>query len=157
DEGGGRVSPMVEVAPADLELRGGEVRLKGVPQMKRTLGDVAHALSGVPGFALPGNIAPGLAAATDFRPPELTFSNGTPLVEAEVDPETGGVRLTRYVVVHACGRMINPMMVEGQVHGAIVTGIGARRLARMRYDETGKPLTVSFADYLLPTVDVVPP
>src|SRR5262245_9578632 len=106
------VSTMLEVAPDDLELRGGEVRVKGVPQMKRTLGEVAHALSGVPGFALPGNIAPGLAAATYFQPPSLTYSNGTHVVEAEVDPETGGVRLTRYVVVHDCGRMINPMMVE---------------------------------------------
>jgi aerobic carbon-monoxide dehydrogenase large subunit len=151
------VSTMLEVAPDDLELRGGEVRVKGVPQMKRTLGEVAHALSGVPGFALPGNIAPGLAAATDFQPPALTYSNGTHVVEAEVDPETGGVRLTRYVVVHDCGRMINPMMVEGQVHGAVVHGIGSTLLEWMRYDETGQPLTVSLADYLLPTVDVVPP
>ena len=151
------VSTMLEVAPDDLELRDGEVRVKGVPQMKRTLGEVAHALSGVPGFALPGNIAPGLAAATDFQPPALTYSNGTHVVEAEVDPETGGVRLTRYVVVHDCGRMINPMMVEGQVQGAVVHGIGSTLLEWMRYDETGQPLTVSFADYLLPTVDVVPP
>src|SRR5262249_28872743 len=104
------VSSMLEVAPDDLEFRDGEVRVKGVPQMKRTLGEIAHALSGVPGFALPGNIAPGLAAATDFQPPALTYSNGTHVVEAEVDPETGGVRLTRYVVVHDCGRMINPMI-----------------------------------------------
>ena len=79
------------------------------------------------------------------------------MVEAEVDPETGGVRLTRYVVVHDCGRMINPMMVEGQVHGAVVHGIGSTLLEWMRNDETGQPLTVSLADYLLPTVDVVPP
>jgi aerobic carbon-monoxide dehydrogenase large subunit len=151
------VSTLLEVAPGDLELRDGEVRVKGVPQMKRTLGEIAHALSGVPGFALPGNIAPGLAAATDFQPPALTYSNGTHVVEAEVDPETGGVRLTRYVVVHDCGRMINPMMVEGQVHGAVVHGIGSTLLEWMRYDETGQPLTVSFADYLLPTVDVAPP
>jgi aerobic carbon-monoxide dehydrogenase large subunit len=151
------VSTMLEVAPDDLELCDGEVRVKGVPQMKRTLGEVAHALSGVPGFALPSNVAPGLAAATDFQPPALTYSNGTHVVEAEVDPETGGVRLTRYVVVHDCGRMINPMMVEGQVYGAVVHGIGSTLLEWMRYDETGQPLTVSFADYLLPTVDVVPP
>jgi aerobic carbon-monoxide dehydrogenase large subunit len=102
-------------------------------------------------------MAPGLAAATDFLPPALTYSNGTHVVEAEVDPETGGVRLTRYVVVHDCGRMINPMMVDGQVYGAVVHGIGSTLLEWMRYDETGQPLTVSFADYLLPTVDVVPP
>src|SRR4029077_705590 len=140
----------------DLELIDGEVRLKGVPQMKRTLAEVAHALSGVPGFALPGNMAPGLAAAADFQPPALTYTNGAHVVEAEVDGETGGVRLTRYVIVHDCGRMINPMMVEGQVHGAVVPGIGATLLEWMRYDSGGQPLTVTFADYLLPTVDVVP-
>ena len=80
--------------------------------MKRTLAEVAHALSGVPGFALPGNMAPGLAAAADFQPPALTYTNGAHVVEAEVDGETGAVRLTRYVIVHDCGHMINPMMVE---------------------------------------------
>jgi carbon-monoxide dehydrogenase large subunit len=150
------VSTMLEVAADDLELIDGDVRLKGVPQMKRTLAEVAHALSGVPGFALPGNMAPGLAAAADFQPPALTYTNGAHVVEAEVDGETGGVRLTRYVIVHDCGRMINPMMVEGQVHGAVVHGIGATLLEWMRYDPGGQPLTVTFADYLLPTVDVVP-
>jgi carbon-monoxide dehydrogenase large subunit len=150
------VATMLECAAEDLELVDGEVRIKGVPQMKRTLAEVAHALSGVPGFALPGNLAPGLAAASDFQPPALTYTNGTHVVEAEVDGETGGVRLTRYVVVHDCGRMINPMMVEGQVHGAVVHGIGATLLEWMQYDAGGQPLTVTLADYLLPSVDVVP-
>jgi carbon-monoxide dehydrogenase large subunit len=88
----------------------------------------------VPGFALPGNMAPGLAAAADFQPPALTYTNGAHVVEAEVDSETGGVRLTRYVIVHDCGRMINPMMVEGQVHGAVVHGIGATLLEWMLYE-----------------------
>ena len=108
------------------------------------------------GFALPANVTPGLAAATDFQPPALTYTNGTHLVEAEVDPETGQVRLTRYVVVHDCGRMINPLLVEGQIHGAVAHGIGATLLEWMRYDEHGQPLTVTFADYLLPTSDAVP-
>jgi carbon-monoxide dehydrogenase large subunit len=150
------VSTMLEVAADDLELVAGEVRVKGVPQMKRTLGEVAHALSGVPGFSLPGDMAPGLAAASDFQPPALTYTNGTHVVEAEVDVETGHVKLTRYVVLHDCGRMINPMMVEGQVQGAIAHGIGATLYEWMRYDAGGQPLTVTFADYLLPTVDVVP-
>ncbi|MEA2945369.1 MAG: aerobic carbon-monoxide dehydrogenase large subunit, partial [Alphaproteobacteria bacterium] len=89
-------------------------------------------------------------------PPALTYTNGTHVVEAEVDAETGGVRLTRYVIVHDCGRMINPMMVEGQVHGAVVHGIGATLLEWMQYDAGGQPLTVTLADYLLPSVDVVP-
>lgn len=147
---------MLEVAPGDLELAEGWVRVTGVPEMKRSLGEVAMALGGVPGFALPGGLPPGLAAAVDYEPAGLTYSNGTHVVEAEVDIETGGVRLTRYVVVHDCGRMINPMMVEGQVLGGVVHGIGATLFEWMRYDEAGQPLTVTYADYLLPTADVVP-
>jgi aerobic carbon-monoxide dehydrogenase large subunit len=78
------------------------------------------------------------------------------VVEAEVDPETGAVRLTRYVLVHDCGRMISPMMVEGQIHGAVAHGISATLFEWMRYDDAGQPLTVSYGDYLLPTADVVP-
>ena len=73
------------------------------------------------------------------------------------DGETGQVWLTRYVVVHDCGRMINPMMVEGQVHGGVVHGIGATLYEWMRYDDAGQPQTTTFADYLLPTSDIVPP
>jgi carbon-monoxide dehydrogenase large subunit len=66
------------------------------------------------------------------------------------------VRLTRYVVVHDCGRMISPMMVEGQIHGGVVHGISATLFEWMRYDDAGQPLTVTYGDYLLPTADVVP-
>jgi carbon-monoxide dehydrogenase large subunit len=89
-------------------------------------------------------------------PPAITYTNGTHVCEVEVDPETGNVRLLRYVVVHDCGRMISPMMVEGQVHGALAHGIGATLYEWMRYDATGQPQTVTFADYMLPTSDTVP-
>ncbi len=148
-------SAMLEVAPDDLELADGFVRVKG-SDLKRSLGEIANALSGVAGFSLPGNITPGLAAATDFQPPALTYTNGAHVVEAEVDPETGRVRLTRYVVVHDCGRMINPMMVEGQVHGAVAHGVGMTLYEWMKFDASGQPLTATFADYLLPTSDVIP-
>jgi carbon-monoxide dehydrogenase large subunit len=146
---------MLEVAPDDLELVDGLVRVKGA-DLKRTLGQLAHALSGVAGFALPGNITPGLSASVDYQPPAITYTNGSHVVEVEVDIETGIVRLLRYVVVHDCGRMINPMMVEGQVHGGVAHGIGMTLYERMRFDETGQPLTVTYADYLLPTSDCVP-
>src|SRR5205807_243553 len=119
------VAGMIEVAPEDLELVEGKVRVRGVPGLERSLAQVAQALSGVPGYALPGNIAPGLAAAIDFQPAAITYSSGTHAVEAEVNIHTGYVKLTRYVVVHDCGRMINPIMVEGQVLGGVVHGIGA--------------------------------
>jgi aerobic carbon-monoxide dehydrogenase large subunit len=147
---------MLEVAPDDLELVDGLVRVKGA-DLKRTLGQLAHALSGVAGFALPGNITPGLSASVDYQPPAITYTNGSHVVEVEVDIETGIVRLLRYVVVHDCGRMINPMMVEGQVHGGVAHGIGMTPYEQMRFDETGQPLTVTYADYLLPTSDCVPP
>jgi carbon-monoxide dehydrogenase large subunit len=148
---------LMEAATEDMELAEGAVRVKGVPGMKRSIADIAHALAGVPGFALPGGLPPGLAATVDFEPPSLTYTNGTHVVEAEVDPATGAVRLVRYVVVHDCGRVINPMMLDGQVLGGVVNGIGATLYEWMRYAEDGQPLTVNYADYLLPTVDTVPP
>jgi carbon-monoxide dehydrogenase large subunit len=151
------VASMLEVAPADLELAHGRVQVTGVPELGRSLREVAHALSGVPGYALPGNLAPGLACAIDYQPLAMTYCNGTHVCEAEVDRETGAVRLLRYVVVHDCGRMINPMMVEGQVLGGVVHGIGAALLERMQFDAAGQPLTVTYGDYLLPTSEVVPP
>jgi aerobic carbon-monoxide dehydrogenase large subunit len=87
----------------------------------------------------------------------MTYTNGTHVVEAEVDPATGAVRLIRYVVVHDCGRVINPMMLDGQVLGGVVNGIGATLYEWMRYADDGQPLTVNYADYLLPTADTVPP
>lgn len=150
-------SAMMEVSTDDLELVHGEVRVRGVPGMKKSLGEIAHALSGVAGFALPPGVTPGLAASNDFVPPAITYTNGTHVCEVEVDPETGNVRLLRYVVVHDCGRMISPMMVEGQVHGALAHGIGATLYEWMRYDAAGQPQTVTFADYMLPTSDTVPP
>jgi carbon-monoxide dehydrogenase large subunit len=99
---------------------------------------------------------PGLAAHSDFQTAGITYTNGTHVAEVEVDIETGAVKILRYVVVHDCGRMINPMMVEGQVMGGVVHGIGATLFEWMQFDETGQPLTGTYADYLLPTADVVP-
>jgi carbon-monoxide dehydrogenase large subunit len=148
---------LMEASPDDLELVDGAVGVKGVPGMQRSLSQVAKALAGVPGFALPGGLPPGLAAAVDFEPPALTYTNGCHVVEAEVDPETGLVRLLRYIVVHDCGRVINPMMLDGQVLGGVVNGIGATLYEWMRYADDGQPLTVNYADYILPSIDTVPP
>ncbi len=147
---------MLEAAADDLEFANGRIVVKGAKDLSVGLSDVAKALGGMPGFSIPGGLDPGLEAAVDFQPGTLTYTNGAHVAEVEVDPETGGVKLTRYVVVHDCGNMINPMMVEGQVLGGIVHGIGATLLEWMRYDEDGQPATVTYADYLLPTADVVP-
>lgn len=147
---------LFEAAPDDIELNNGYARVKGIPGHEKSFADIARALGGTPGFALPGNLPPGLSAASDFMTSGLTYTNGTHVAEVEVDPATGGVKILRYIVVHDCGRMINPLMVEGQVRGGIVHGIGATLYEWMRYDSSGQPLTVNFADYLLPTADVAP-
>ena len=116
---------MLEASAEDLELKDGAVQVKGVPQMRRTLAQIAHAIGGVPGFALPNGVTPGLASSVDFPAPALTYCNGTHVCEAEVDSETGAVRLVNYIVVHDSGRIINPMIVDGQVMGAVAHGIGA--------------------------------
>ncbi|GJD48671.1 Caffeine dehydrogenase subunit alpha [Methylobacterium crusticola] len=149
-------SAWLEASPADLELVDGRVQVKGVPGSGRALGEVADALAGAPGLALPAGVAPGLAAGVDFEPEGLTYCNGTHVVEAEVDPDTGTVAITRYTVVHDCGRLINPMMVEGQIVGGVVHGIGSALYERMLYAEDGQPQTGTYADYLLPTADVAP-
>ncbi|HEX3484736.1 MAG TPA: xanthine dehydrogenase family protein molybdopterin-binding subunit [Micropepsaceae bacterium] len=147
---------LLKLAPEDLELADGVVRGRGMQGMEIALAEIARMLSGVPGFSLPANMAPGLAAACDYEPEAMTYTNGTHICEAEVDVATGHVMLNRYVVVHDCGRMINPLMVEGQVQGAVAHGIGATLYEWMRYDANGQPLTATFADYLLPASDAVP-
>jgi carbon-monoxide dehydrogenase large subunit len=150
-------SEILETAPDDLELSDGVVQVKGVPTLGKSLGEIARGLGGLPGYPLPAGMAPGLAATIDFQPSALTYCNGTHVVEVEVDVDTGAVKLTRYVVVHDCGRMINPMMVEGQVFGGVAHGIGAALFEWTHHDGEGQPQTVSYGEYLLPTSEVVPP
>lgn len=149
-------SHLLEVSPDDLELRDGVISVRGAPGLQKSLAEIARALAGAAGFALPGNLAPGLAAASDYLTTGLTYTNGTHLAEVEVDPETGAVAIHRYVVVHDCGRMINPMMVDGQIRGGVIHGVGATLFEWMRYDAEGQPRTATYADYLLPTADVAP-
>jgi carbon-monoxide dehydrogenase large subunit len=147
---------MLDVPVCELELADGFVRARGRQGRERSLAEIARALGGVPGMGLPGDLAPGLAASADFQPPAMTYNNGAHVCEAEVDIETGLVRLIRYVVVHDCGRMINPLLVEGQILGAVAHGIGATLYEWMRYDSNGQPLTTNYADYLLPGATNVP-
>ena len=149
-------SAMLRVSADELELGDAKVRAKGMQGVEVSFGALAGALMGIPGMALPGNLAPGLFAAVDFQPPAMAYNNGTHICEVEVDALTGHVAITRYIVVHDCGRTINPLMVEGQVLGAIAHGIGATLYEWMQYDASGQPLTANYADYLLPASDVTP-
>ena len=147
---------ILEAAKEDLEIRLGRVEVKGVPDLSVSLGEIARALTGMPGYAMATGLPPGLAATEHFEPAALTYCNGSHAVEAEVDIETGMVKLLRYVVVHDSGRIINPMIVEGQVQGAVAHGIGSALFEWMRYDEYGQPQTTNFGEYLLPTAPDMP-
>jgi carbon-monoxide dehydrogenase large subunit len=149
-------SHILEAAEEDLELAGGEVRIVGAPQLAINLGELARVLKGAPGYPFPKDIEPGLEASATFRIDQLAYSNACHAVEVEVDIETGRVEILRYFAMQDVGRRINPMIVEGQVHGGIAHGIGNAIFEWMGYDEAGQPITTTFADYLLPTAKDVP-
>jgi carbon-monoxide dehydrogenase large subunit len=147
---------MLEVAAEDLELRDGFAQVQGVPEMRKSFREIALKADGVPGFSTLGGLTPGLVDTKYFTPEQSTYANGTHVAEVEVDIETGQVRILRYVVFHDCGRVINPLVVEGQVVGGVAHGIGNALLERMVYDGSGQPLSGTFADYLLPLATDVP-
>ena len=149
-------SQMLEAAEDDLEIADGEVRVVGAPQLAVKLGDLARVLKGAPGYPFPKDIEPGLESSATFRVDQLAYSNACHVVEVEVDIETGGVRILRYLAMQDAGRLINPMIVDGQVHGGIAHGIGNAIFEWMGYDEAGAPVTTTLADYLLPTAKDVP-
>ena len=139
----------------DLSLQDGRVIAPG-SNLSIGLGDLAREATGIPGYSLPKGIEPGLEQTANFMPTGLAYSNASHCVEVEVDIGTGAVHILRYVVVSDCGRLINPMIVEGQIVGGVVHGIGNALFERMVYDENAQPLTTNFADYLLPTATELP-
>jgi carbon-monoxide dehydrogenase large subunit len=149
-------SQLLEVAPDDLILKDGRVELKGVPQMGMSLADIAKKLRGVPGFKSPDGVDAGLESTCHWEIDHLTYAHSFHACEVEVDVVTGGVRLTRYVALQDSGRLINPLVIEGQLHGGIVHGIGNALFESMNFDDDAQPLTTTFADYLLPTSTEVP-
>jgi carbon-monoxide dehydrogenase large subunit len=149
-------SHMLEAAPEDLELVNGAVRIRGVPADRLSLGQVAQALQGMPGFPLPPGLSPGLSASVAWQPSSLSYANGTHVAEAMVDPETGKVTLLRYVVVHDSGRLLNPALAEGQILGGVVHGIGHALLEEMQYDTAGIPTTLGYPAYRLPSAPILP-
>jgi aerobic carbon-monoxide dehydrogenase large subunit len=147
---------LLEVSVSDLELRDGRIEIAGAPGSGLTLREIAEAVSGVPGYAMPGKFEPGLESMQSFLPSALTYGGGSHAVELEVDIETCGIRILRYVVVNDSGRVINPMMVEGQLTGGAAHGIGNALFEWMGYDDQAQPVTTTFADYLMPGATEVP-
>ncbi|MEK6588594.1 MAG: xanthine dehydrogenase family protein molybdopterin-binding subunit, partial [Chloroflexota bacterium] len=145
----------LEVAEADLELVGGEVRVRGAPTRSISLGKLAAKANPLRGAVKPGT-EPGLESTNYFGPARGATANGVHAMILEVDPETMLIEIHKFVVVHDCGRVINPMILEGQVHGGVAQGIGNAFYEQLVYDENGQLLTGSFMDYLLPTALDVP-
>jgi carbon-monoxide dehydrogenase large subunit len=141
---------MLEAAEEDIELEDGKAFVRGVPEMSKTLGEIAHAVAGSPGFAMPPGFEPGLEATHYFSPSQSAYCNGTHVVEVEVDVETGHVQILRYVIAHDSGNLINPMIVDGQVQGGLAHGIGNALFEEQFFDENANPLTTTFAEYLIP-------
>jgi len=139
----------------DLELDGGRVHVKGSPQSAVSLGDLARLANPLRGAVRPGT-EPGLEATAYFGPDRGSTANGVHAAIVEVDPETALVEITRYVVVHDSGRVINPLLVDGQVQGGVAHGIGNAFYEQLVYDEDGQLLNASFMDYLIPTATDVP-
>lgn len=147
---------LLEAAEEDLDIEDGRVVVRGVPDMSVGLGEVARAVQGMPGFALPGGMEPGLEATEYFSPPQSAYCNGTAVVEVEVDVETGAVSILNYAMAHDSGRLINPFVVDGQVQGACAHGVGNALYELMLYDENANPVSTNFAEYLLPAAPEVP-
>jgi carbon-monoxide dehydrogenase large subunit len=144
----------LEAAEEDLEYVDAEFRVKGSPD--KSLAFATIAFEAFTGHNLPDEFEPNLHAAVTWDPPNFTFPFGTHVCVVEVDEETGGVDLVKYVAVDDCGNQVNPLIVEGQVHGGIVQGIGQALFEEAVYDADGNLLTSTLADYLVPSAAEFP-
>jgi carbon-monoxide dehydrogenase large subunit len=144
----------LECSADDLEFREGTFSVKGDPEKSVTLGALAWAAFSA--HNLPDGVEPMIEGVATVDPEDFSFPHGTHLAAMEVDTETGKVRVRKYVCVDDVGNQVNPMIVEGQVHGGVAMGIGQALYEGVEYDEDGNILTGSFADYLIPSAADLP-
>jgi carbon-monoxide dehydrogenase large subunit len=145
---------VLEASEADIDLTDGAAVVRGSPSKRVQIHDLAgHAHTG---HDLPDDVDPGLEERETIDPSASTFPYGTHAAVVEVDPDTGAVRILRYVVVSDCGVLLNPTIVEGQIRGGVAQGIGGAMLEKLAYDDAGQLLTASFMDYLLPVAPDIP-
>jgi carbon-monoxide dehydrogenase large subunit len=142
-------SAMLEVSPDDLEWTGEKFQVRGDPDQARSIAEIAMAAHS--GLELPDGVEGHLDASTVYNPPNLTYPFGAYICVVDVDPGTGEVKVRRFIAVDDCGVRINPMIVEGQVHGGLADGVGMALMQVIAYDSGGNCLGGSFMDYLLPT------
>ena len=145
---------LLEAAPADIEVTDGVVAVRGAPGSATPLASVIRAA--IPTFARPGVASLDFEATVYHHQPTVTYTNAVHVAVVEVDPGTGSVKLLRYLVAHDCGKLINPVIVEGQIHGGVAQGVGGGLLEEMVYDEQAQLLTGTFMDYLVPTAMELP-
>ena len=145
---------LLECSADDLEWAAGQWQVKGSPERAKTIQELAYAAWA--GDSMPAGVEPNLEATTFYDPPNFTFPFGTHIAEVEVDGETGKIVIERYTAVDDCGNVINPMIVEGQVHGGIVQSIGQALYEETVYDESGQILTGTLVEYLVPSAAEVP-
>jgi aerobic carbon-monoxide dehydrogenase large subunit len=140
---------LLEVGPDDLEFKEGKFTVKGVPSKGKSIQEVAFAA--YTAWSMPKDVEPILEATTFYDPPNFVFPFGTHICVVDVEKSTGQVAIRRYVAVDDCGRQINPMIVEGQVHGGVLQGLAQAMLERAVYDEGGNLLSANFLEYLVPS------
>jgi len=150
----GIAADMLEAAKADLTLEGGSAAVRGAPARAVSIAQVAEAA--YDGEHVPDGQDPGLEATSRFKSQGTTFPFGSHVCVVEIDPDTGRVRIVRYLAVDDCGRVINPLLVDGQVHGGIVQGASQALLEAAVYDDQGQLLTGTLAEYGIPHADLVP-
>ena len=146
---------MLEANPDDMVYENGRVYVKGSPDRAKTLGEIA--LQASVAYDLPEGMEPFLDETSYYDPPNCTFPFGTHIAIVEVDPDTGIVDLKRYVAVDDCGNVINPLIVDGQIHGGIAQGIAQALYERAVYDENGQLVTGTLMDYAVPAAHMLPP
>jgi carbon-monoxide dehydrogenase large subunit len=146
---------LLEADPADITFAAGRAHVVGNPGKGYTLAELAAAAA--PGSPLPEGMSHELQATEYFEAPKIAYAYATHVAVVEVDPETGIITPLRYHVVHDSGRLINPLIVDGQVQGGVVQGLGGTLLEELVYDEDGQPVNPNFIDYLMPAVGNVPP
>jgi carbon-monoxide dehydrogenase large subunit len=145
---------MLEASPDDIEVIGAEYRVKGSPEKKKTLQEIAFALD--LGFSLPSGMEPYLDETAYYDTPNCTWPFGTHIAVVEIDEETGETDLIRYLAVDDVGKKINPMIVDGQLHGGIVQGVGQALWETAIYADDGQLLSGSMMDYALPRASWIP-
>jgi len=148
------VAHQLEAAPEDIELNDGKFSVRGSPDKGLTLAEAAGAAYVT--MDMPDGMEPGLDEQSFYDPENFVFPFGAHACVVDVDPETGKVKVVRWVAVDDCGPAINPMLIDGQVHGGIVHGIGQALYERIHYDETGQLVTGTFVDYALATAAELP-